>query len=98
MPILNKEEFFQRITSFIGDDTSDDAIRLLEDLGDTYTALEAEASGDGTDWKAKYEENDAAWKKKYYNRFMGGNSGEVGFTDSVKLEPKNVDFDDVFDE
>lgn len=98
MPRLNKEEFFQRITSFIGDNTSDEAISLLEDLGDTYTALEAEANGDGTDWKAKFEENDAAWKKKYYNRFMGGNSGEVGFTDSVKLESKNVDFDDVFDE
>lgn len=98
MPRLNKEEFFKRITSFIGDNTSDDAIRLLEDLGDTYTALEAEVNGDGIDWKTKYEENDAAWKRKYYNRFMGGNSGEVSFTDSVKLEPKNVDFDDVFDE
>lgn len=98
MPKLNKEEFFERITSFIGDNTSDDAIKLLEDLGDTYTALEAEINSDGVDWKTKFEENDAAWRKKYFNRFMGGNSGEVDFSDSVQVEPKKVDFDDIFDE
>lgn len=98
MPKLNKEEFFERITSFIGDNTSDDAIKLLEDLGDTYTALEAEINSDGVDWKTKFEENDAAWRKKYFNRFMGGNSGEVDFSDSVQVEPKRVDFDDIFDE
>lgn len=98
MPRLNKEEYFERITSFIGDNTSDDAIKLLEDLGDTYTALEAEINSDGVDWKTKFEENDAAWRKKYFNRFMGGNSGEVEPSDSVLVEPKKVDFDDIFDE
>lgn len=100
MPRLSKEELFSRLTSFIGDNTSDEALSLLEDVGDTYTALEAAANGDGTDWKSKYESNDAAWRKKYYNRFMGGNSGESNgdcITDSVQIK-KEVDFDDVFDE
>lgn len=98
MPRLNKEEFYTRVTGFIGDNPSDEAISFLEDMTDTFTALEGEVNGDGIDWKAKYHENDEAWRKKYYNRFMGGNSGEVEFTDSVKMQPKVIDFDDVFED
>ena len=31
--------------------------------------LETKAQGDGTDWKTKYEENDASWRKRYTERF-----------------------------
>lgn len=41
----------------------------MEDVTDTLSDLETKAKGDGTDWKAKYEENDAEWRRKYTERF-----------------------------
>lgn len=73
MPVLNKEEFFNRINERIGADTSDDAISFLEDMADTYNALSTSANGSEAEvWKKRYEDNDAAWKKKYQHRFFSG--------------------------
>lgn len=97
MSILNKEEFFKSLAEFIGDNRSDEAIAFMENMADTYTDLESRASGDGIDWKKKYEENDAAWKERIYNRFMGGNTGESKPINEYR-EIKEVDFDDIFEE
>ena len=43
MPRLEREEFFNRIRERIGDDTSDDALRFMEDITDTYNELESRA-------------------------------------------------------
>ena len=73
MAVLERDKFFERIRGQLGDGSTDEAIAFLEDVTDTYNALSN--SGDGTDWKEKYEENDAAWRKKYTERFfsVGGN-------------------------
>lgn len=47
----------------IGDRSDDAALAFLEDLHDSF-------SGGGEDWEAKYKENDAAWRKRYKDRFM----------------------------
>ena len=47
---------------------------MLEDIADTYTDMETRANGDGEDWKAKFEANDAAWRQKYRDRFFGKGS------------------------
>lgn len=69
MPVLKKEELIEKFKSKFVDDTSDESISLLEDLSDTITDLETKSS-DQTDWKTKYEENDASWRKKYTERFF----------------------------
>ena len=68
MAIRSKEELMESIRARIGDDQSDEAIALLEDIDDTYTDMETRANGDGEDWKTKYETNDAAWRQKYRDR------------------------------
>lgn len=70
-------------------DSADDAvINFMEDLTDSMTA-------DGEDWKTKYEENDAAWRQRYKDRF----SEPAKVTDDdVSDETEIVNFEDLFEE
>lgn len=104
MAILKRDEFLNRINSLIGDDTSDDSIKALEDLTDTYNELEKRAEGDGVDWKQKYEDNDRAWKKKYTSRFYSGNGysnpeysdDEPSEEDKARERAEKIKIDDLF--
>lgn len=74
MAIRSRDEIMAMIRGRIGEDTSDEALSLLEDMQDTITDYETRLS-DSTDWKAKYEENDTAWRNKYRERFFGPTDG-----------------------
>lgn len=70
MAVLNKDDFFSRLNSAFGTDTSDDTISFIEDMTDTYNDLEQKASNSGENWEQRYHDLDAAWKKKYQARFF----------------------------
>ena len=72
MAILKKEEFLSKLHDKFGADNSEESINFVEDMVDTYNDLETRTKGDGIDWKKKYEENDAAWLKRYQHRFFSG--------------------------
>lgn len=72
MSVLERERFFEAVQARVGDDTSDEAIQFIEDMTDTYNEMETRATGDGVDWKERYEELDEKWKKKYAHRFFSG--------------------------
>lgn len=98
MSVLSKEEFEQLIKNKVGDDTSDESIKFIEDTMDTYNHLESQSS---TDWKSKYEENDAEWRKKYTERFFtGGGNTDVPLVEnnSGDEETKEKTFDELFEE
>lgn len=69
MAVRTREEILESIKSRVGEQTDDETIAFLEDVTDTLNDLEKKAKGDGTDWKARYEENDTEWRKKYTERF-----------------------------
>lgn len=69
MSVKTREEILAEVKARVGEQTDDETIAFLEDVSDTFSDLETKAKGDGTDWKAKYEENDAEWRKKYTERF-----------------------------
>lgn len=69
MAVKTREEILAELKARVGEQTDDETIAFLEDITDTLSDLETKAKGDGTDWKAKYEENDAEWRKKYTERF-----------------------------
>lgn len=73
MAVRTKEEIMEIIRARIGTDTSDSALEVIEDIADTLDDYEARIAGAG-DWRARYEENDAAWRQRYKDRFFG--SGE----------------------
>lgn len=82
--VKQREELLASINTLIGDRNDDESLAIIEDFTDTFNDLETRAS-DETDWKQKYEENDAEWRKKYRERF-------------TTPTPKDDDIDDIDDE
>ena len=83
MAVLSKDDFFKLIKSKVGEDTSDETIKFLEDITDTYNDLSNSSKSGGEDWQKRYEENDKMWREKYKERFFGE-------TDEIQpnIEPK----------
>lgn len=97
MSVLSREELMDRINAMVGESDDDDTLSFIEDVTDTLTDLENKANGDGVDWKAKYEQNDAEWRKKYKDRFF--NSGTDPEPDpEPDTEPEPITFDELFEE
>ena len=99
--IKTKDEILASIKSRIGDDTSDEAIALVEDINDSFDDLSTRVAEAG-DWKAKYEQNDADWRKKYTERFFepSGDDPMDKVLNDLKNEepeaPKVLSYDDLF--
>ena len=55
MAVLTKEQMLERIKQRIGEDTSDDALKLIEDVSDTINDYETKTK-DTTDWEKKYKD------------------------------------------
>lgn len=95
MAVRTREEILEAIRSRIGEDTSDESISLLEDITDTMEDYETRVA-DKTDWKNKYDELDATWRRKYIERFSG-KSGE-DFKNEQEEQIKDDDEPRTFDE
>ena len=68
MAIKSLEEILTNVSKIIGDNNSDEALTLMDDISDTFN------NKDNTDWQKKYEENDAAWRQRYKDRFLSGDT------------------------
>ena len=86
MPVLNRDDFFAKINEIVGDDTSETALSFIEDMTDTYSALEETGNDDRVkELEEELEATNAAWRKRYKERFFSG--GRVNsFTDPEQLE------------
>ena len=74
MAVKTRDEILASIKSRFGEDTSDETLALIEDVSDTIDDLSSRTS-DSTNWKQKYDDLDADWRKKYRDRFFNGGSG-----------------------
>lgn len=103
MAVVTRDELMERIRSRIGDDTSDEALSLIEDFTDTFSDLETRV---GEDWKSKYDELDKAWREKYKARFFQKPDDKETTPEDVKEdneedlkdESKVKSFDELFTE
>ena len=86
MAILTREQLMESINNMVGEDTSDEALAFIENVNDT---IESMTTDKNTDWKAKYEENDAAWRQKYKDRFFNSSSEDKDddFEEEEKKKP-----------
>ena len=96
MSVLNRDDFFSRVQTMAGTDTSDETLGFIEDMTDTYNDLESRANGDGVDWERRYHELDESWKAKYKQRFFSGGGSSRLPSETVVEETKEVDFEDLF--
>lgn len=97
MAVKTKDEIMTTIKTVLGDNQSDEAITLLEDVADTLDATIG--TGDSTDWRAKYEENDKNWREKYTSRFYNTGSEsdeELGAPEEEDKAPTT--FEELFKE
>lgn len=90
MSVLSKEDLLSAIKTRLGEDTSDEAIKFLEDVTDTVSDLESKANDEGEDWKTKYTELDKEWRKRYTDRFFSGSSED---SEDDNLDEHNGDED-----
>lgn len=98
MAVLERNTMMNRLKELFGDNESDEAISFIEDVLDTLDSL-SNASGDSEEWKTKYEENDAAWRKKYRDRFFGtGEEAKEEQEEDVKDDSEVKNFDELFKE
>ena len=99
MAVRTREEILEAIRSRIGEDTSDESISLLEDITDTMEDYETRVA-DKTDWKNKYDELDATWRRKYIERFSGktGEDSKNEQEEQIKDDSEPRTFDELFTE
>ena len=99
MAVKTREEILEAIKSKIGEDTSDDSISLLEDITDTMDDYETRVA-DKTDWKNKYDELDATWRRKYIERFSGKTGEDIKNEqeEQIKDDSEPRTFDELFTE
>lgn len=97
MAIKTREDLLKSLNTLIGDNSSDDNLAILEDVTDTLKDYE-EKTADQTDWKTKYEQNDADWRKKYKERFLSGEAIKDEQEEDVKKDSKTLTFDSLFKE
>lgn len=98
MAVRTREEILTTLRGVIGENDSDDALTLLDDITDTMSDLENRSKNDGTDWKKKYEDNDANWRKKYRDRFFSGGSDDDDDEPDPHPRGKNYTFENLFKE
>lgn len=86
------EELLTNVKHLIGEDNaSDEAISLIEDLTDSYSAP-------SVDWEAKYNENDAMWRQKYRDRFFSDVPAEEDDYPDPEKHIMKTKFEELFKE
>lgn len=91
MAVRTRDELITAVNTIIGETPDDNGLSLLEDISDTF-----ESYDDTEDWKTKYEENDAEWRKRYKERFEGKNVVVEESEDDDKKE--KTKFEELFEE
>ena len=89
--VLTKEEFLSKIKERIGENPTDEDISFVEDMTDTIDSL-----SQGDEWKKKFEENDAMWRKKYTERFFTPDK-EPEKEPEEKIDEEEITIDDLFE-
>lgn len=97
-----------KIKERVGEDSSDEALKFLEDMTDTFNDLHTKATTHNKktdeDWKKEIEEVENKWRTKYRDRFFSGSNNDDDVDDMVMPEVKkptpeeSVTFDDLFTE
>lgn len=96
MAVLEREAYLALLKKLSGDDDSDEMLDTISSMTETYDALSENA---GMDWKTKYEENDAEWRKKYKDAFFSSTPKNEDFhspRDEGKERSEVITIDDLF--
>ena len=96
MAVKKINEILESYNELYSENVGEKDIEFLEDITDTLNDYEERLS-DSTDWKEKYETNDAEWRKRYRDRFFGGEPDEPDEPDDPEPEEPKT-YEDLFKE
>lgn len=96
MAIKTPEELRTALSGVLGDTPSDAGLTLMEDFSDTLASLTG--SGSAHDWEQKYKDNDAAWRKRYIERFNAPANDDNDGKPTDKNDNKTMSFESLFKE
>lgn len=91
MAVRTRDELIKSVNEIIGETPDDIGLSLLEDISDTFAT-----NDDKEDWKSKYEENDAEWRRRYKERFEGKEVVVEEKDDDIPKE--KTKFEELFEE
>ena len=94
MAVLSREDLMKRLNEALGEDAD---VSIMEDVADTYDAVADHSDAD--EWERRYNENEAAWRKRYRDRFESGTPDPTGTNteeDQQEDEIKVKTFDELF--
>lgn len=99
MAVRSRDEIIELARTILAERTDDDALSFMEDIADTVDEYENRNSDS---WKTRYEENDANWRKRYRDRFLGKIEDDEGEVIDKKADGAEVEiktsFEDLFTE
>ena len=96
MAIKTKEDIILAIKNMFPNENTDEVIALIEDVADTFDNINENNS---ENWKEKYEQNDAEWRKKYIDRFFNtDNENNENNFEKNEEEEKPLSYDSLFKE
>lgn len=90
MAVRTREEIMTSLSEFLGDNTSDEAINLVQDISDTLGDANAQRV---QDLQKQLKEQDDTWRKKYRDTFF---SGKPEKDDDEPEDKKPRSFADLF--
>lgn len=96
--VKSKEEIIASLKSIIGEDNSDEAITLLEDVTDTLSVDNSAITAELEDMKQKYTDLDNEWRKRYRDRFYGDVDTSEDDVLRDALKPQALTYDSLFEE
>lgn len=97
MAVRTKEELMTALREVIGEDTSDEALTLVEDVSDTLDNTAAGISEDEVN--RRVAEVEATWRKKYRDRFFSNNEdGEARDEEEEDEREEKTTYESLFKE
>lgn len=97
--ILSKDEYFNRIKSVFGD--SDEDLKNIEDLTDTYNSLSEAAESVNIDAAVSeaVKRKDTEWRTRYRERFFNESADEKDFSKAIERQSREtLTLSDIFND
>lgn len=99
---MTLEEFIEIVHDFIGDDTSERALKFVDDVTNGFNSAVSSSSSDNEDWHTKYDELNESWRKKYLHRFFNGDvnfdTNDADDDETHETTAEKITTEDLFDE
>ena len=95
-----KAEIIADLTAFIGENQSDDAVALIENVSDSIDDNTDELRQENARLQKQYEDNDKAWRQKYIDRFNNEDNKDDKDSEVIDVDDsdKPLTYENLFEE